>query len=82
MSDARAGGIMTSGHAPVQRLFLVSAATGFAILVFTAISMMQPPARACGALAGNYAPIIAFELARSAADLQGDLRSDCQRMPQ
>jgi hypothetical protein len=81
MSDARAGGIMTSEQAPVQRLFLVSAATGLAILVFTAISMMQPPARACGALAGNYAPIIAFELARSAADLQaifGATASECR----
>ena len=45
-------------------------------------TMMQPPARACGALAGNYAPIIAFELARSAADLQAIFGATAERMPQ
>ena len=70
MLDAQAERIMTSEHTPAQRIFLVSAVAGLAILALTAISMMQPPTRACGGLPENYAPIIAFELARSAADLQ------------
>jgi hypothetical protein len=72
---------MTSGQAPVQRIFLLSAVTGLAILALTAISMTQTPVRACGGLAENYPPIIAFELARSAADLQaifGATASECR----
>ena len=43
---------------------------GLVILVLTFLSMRQEPARSCGGLQENYAPIIAFELARTGADLQ------------
>lgn len=43
---------------------------GLVILLLTFVSGQQSLAKPCGGLAENYAPIIAFELARSAADLQ------------
>jgi hypothetical protein len=43
---------------------------GLVILLLTLVSGQQSLAKPCGGLAENYAPIIAFELARSAADLQ------------
>ena len=43
---------------------------GLVILVLTVMSSQQSLARACGGLAENYAPMLAFELARSEADLQ------------
>lgn len=43
---------------------------GLVILVLTFLSIRQEPARPCGGLQENYAPIIAFELARNEADLQ------------
>jgi hypothetical protein len=43
---------------------------GLVILLLTLVSGQQSLAKPCGGLAENYAPIIAFELARGAADLQ------------
>lgn len=43
---------------------------GLVILLLTFMSGQQSLAQPCGALAKNYAPIVAFELARSEADLQ------------
>jgi hypothetical protein len=43
---------------------------GLVILILTFMSGEQSLAKPCGGLAENYAPIIAFELARSEADLQ------------
>jgi hypothetical protein len=43
---------------------------GLVILLLTLVSGQQSLAKPCGGLAENYAPIIAFELARSATDLQ------------
>lgn len=49
--------------------FRISLAAGLLVLAVTLLSATQEPARPCGNLPQNYAPIIAFELARSAADL-------------
>ena len=49
--------------------FRISFATGLLVLAVTLFSLMQQPVRPCGNLPQNYAPIIAFELARSTADL-------------
>jgi hypothetical protein len=49
--------------------FRISFAAGLLVLAVTLLSAMQEPVRPCGNLPQNYAPIIAFELARSAADL-------------
>jgi hypothetical protein len=43
---------------------------GLMILLLTLMSGQQSLAKPCGGLAENYAPIIAFELARSEGDLQ------------
>lgn len=54
---------------------------GLVILVLTFMSGQQSLAKPCGALPDNYAPIVAFELARSEADLQlifGQPGSDCR----
>jgi hypothetical protein len=50
--------------------FRISFAAGALLLALTLLSVTQEPARACGGLQPNYAPIIAFELARTATDLQ------------
>jgi hypothetical protein len=50
--------------------FRISFAAGLLVLAVTLLSATQEPARPCGNLPQNYAPIIAFELARSADDLQ------------
>jgi hypothetical protein len=50
--------------------FRISFAAGLLVLAVTLISVTQEPVRPCGNLPKNYAPIIAFELARSAADLE------------
>ena len=50
--------------------FRISLAAGLLVLAVTLLSATQEPVRPCGNLPQNYAPIIAFELARSAADLQ------------
>lgn len=55
---------------------------GLVILILTFMSGQQSMAKPCGALPENYAPIIAFELARSEADLQlifGSPGSDCRK---
>jgi len=50
--------------------FRISFADGLLVLAVTLFSATQAPVRPCGNLPQNYAPIIAFELARSAADLE------------
>jgi len=50
--------------------FRISFAAGLLVLAVTLFSATQAPVRPCGNLPQNYAPIIAFELARSAADLE------------
>lgn len=50
--------------------FRISFAAGLLVLAVTLLSALQAPVRPCGNLPQNYAPIIAFELARSAADLE------------
>lgn len=49
--------------------FRISLAAGLLVLAVTLLGATQVPVRPCGNLPQNYAPIIAFELARSAADL-------------
>lgn len=49
--------------------FRISFAAGLLVLAVTLLSATQVPVRPCGNLPQNYAPIIAFELARSEADL-------------
>src|SRR5262245_41179719 len=49
--------------------FRISLAAGLLVLAVTLLSATQEPVRPCGNLPQNYAPIIAFELARSDADL-------------
>jgi len=49
--------------------FRISFATGLLVLAVTLLSATQQPVQPCGNLPQNYAPIIAFELARSPADL-------------
>jgi hypothetical protein len=50
--------------------FRVSFAAGLLVLAVTLFAATQEPARPCGNLPQDYAPIIAFELARNAADLE------------
>lgn len=50
--------------------FRISFAAGLLVLAVTLFSVAQQPVRPCGNLPQNYTPIIAFELARSAADLE------------
>jgi hypothetical protein len=50
--------------------FRISFAAGLLVLAVTLFAATQEPARPCGNLPQNYAPIIAFELARNAADLE------------
>jgi hypothetical protein len=50
--------------------FRISLAAGLLVLAVTLLAATQEPVRPCGNLPQNYAPIIAFELARSADDLQ------------
>ena len=50
--------------------FRLSLAAGLVILVLTVLSALREPVQACGGLDPNYAPIIAFELARAETDLQ------------
>jgi hypothetical protein len=49
--------------------FRISLVAGLLVLAVTLMSAKQEPVRPCGNLPQNYAPIIAFELARSADDL-------------
>jgi hypothetical protein len=52
-----------------QLAFRISLVAGLVILALTMMSALQEPLRPCGDLRAGYAPIIAFELARSEADL-------------
>ena len=52
-----------------QLAFRVSLVAGLVILALTVMSALQSPVRPCGELREGYAPIVAFELARDAADL-------------
>jgi hypothetical protein len=54
---------------PPRAALRISFAAGLLVLAVTLLSATQEPVRPCGNLPQNYAPIIAFELARSAADL-------------
>jgi len=58
------------GIIPPRTAWRICLGAGLVILILTFMSGQQPLSRACGTLAENYAPIIAFELARSEADLQ------------
>ena len=48
--------------------FRISLAAGLVVLALTVLSLLQTPPTPCGHLRAGYAPIIAFELARSQAD--------------
>jgi len=50
--------------------FRISFAAGLLVLAVTLFGATQQPVQPCGNLPQNYAPIIAFELARSTADLE------------
>ncbi|HTE39430.1 MAG TPA: hypothetical protein VK629_01290 [Steroidobacteraceae bacterium] len=50
--------------------YRISLAAGLAVLLLTIVSVLLPPPTLCGGLREGYAPIVAFELARSVADLQ------------
>jgi hypothetical protein len=50
--------------------FRISFAAGLLVLAVTLFSATQEPVPPCGDLPRNYAPIIAFELARNATDLE------------
>jgi hypothetical protein len=73
-----ASAIMTSPPLPSQfrSAFRIGLAAGTLVLAVTLLSIFQEPARACGGLPQNYAPIIAFELARDAGDLQALFGTD------
>jgi hypothetical protein len=61
--------------------FRISLAAGMVILAFVVFSAAHPGPHVCGGLAPNYLPIIAFELARSVADLHaifGDHPGACR----
>lgn len=49
--------------------FRISFAVGLLVLAVTVMFAMQDPVVPCGNLPRNYAPMLAFELARSTADL-------------
>ncbi|HEY7641020.1 MAG TPA: hypothetical protein VH814_14940 [Steroidobacteraceae bacterium] len=59
---------------PRKHAFLISLAAGLPVAIIVAMTWLSAlrgePLRPCGNLPQNYAPIIAFELARSADDLQ------------
>lgn len=55
---------------PARTAFRICLAAGLLVLAVTLLSATQEPVRPCGNLPQNYAPIIAFELARSAQDLE------------
>ena len=61
---------MTSTTMHPRAAFRVSFAAGLLVLAVTLFASTQEPARPCGNLAQGYAPIIAFELARSTADME------------
>jgi len=58
---------MTLSSRAAHRISLIA---GLGIAALSAWSAMQPALVVCGGLAKSYAPVIAFELARSVADLQ------------
>lgn len=56
--------------------FRISFAVGLLVLAVTVMFAMQDPVVPCGNLPRNYAPMLAFELARSAADLEAIFGSE------
>src|SRR5262245_26081184 len=61
--------------------FRLCAVAGLAVLALAAWSYLHPAPPACGGLQQGYAPILAFELARSAGDLHalfGDANTACR----
>jgi hypothetical protein len=61
---------MTGPTMHPRAAFRISLAAGLLVLGVTLFAATQEPARPCGNLQSNYAPIIAFELARNAADME------------
>jgi hypothetical protein len=59
--------------------FRISFAAGLLVLAVTLFSITQESVRPCGNLPQNYAPIIAFELARSSADLDAIFGNEADR---
>jgi hypothetical protein len=59
--------------------FRISFAAGLLVLAVTLFSITQESLRPCGNLPQNYAPIIAFELARSSADLDAIFGNEADR---
>lgn len=73
--------VMTAWTIQPRTAWRICLGAGLVILILTFMSGQQSLAKPCGALPDNYAPIIAFELARSEADLQlifGPPGSDCR----
>jgi hypothetical protein len=61
--------------------YRISLAAGVVVLSFSILSAVLKPVPVCGELASDYAPIIAFEMARSVADLHaifGDTPGECR----
>jgi hypothetical protein len=52
-----------------QNAYRISAVAGLLVFSLAVLSATTEPAPVCGELAANYAPIIAFEMARSVTDL-------------
>jgi hypothetical protein len=64
-----------------RNAYRISLAAGIVVLSFSILDAILKPVPACGDLPSNYAPIIAFEMARSVADLHaifGDKVSECR----
>jgi hypothetical protein len=64
-----------------RNAYRISLAAGIVVLSFSILDAILKPVPACGDLPSNYAPIIAFEMARSVADLQaifGETPSECR----
>jgi hypothetical protein len=61
---------MTASTLHPRAAFRISFAAGLLVLAVTLFAATQEPARPCGNLQPGYAPIIAFELARNAADME------------
>ena len=62
--------VAPTGIAQPRTPWRICLGAGLVIVLLTLVSGQQSLAKPCGGLAANYAPIIAFELARSEADLQ------------
>lgn len=61
---------MIQSRIPPRLAWRLCCAAGLLIVLLQIVSAQQPPAVPCGGLQPNYAPIIAFELARTESDLR------------